>query len=255
MNLEHLGQSGLKINNANKCILIDPYLSNSVQELDSFDLKREVPILYKPEELTNVEYILFTHEHIDHCDPHTVPIIAANNPKAKLIGPYLVREKLSEWNISSERIISLKNTEIDLGNGCTILSVPAAHPKLDYTSDHFPKSVGWLIKYKENLIYLSGDTKVHEKIIDFLKKMPRIDLAILPVNEDNFFRRRRGIIGNMSIREAFQLTDELEIKNLFPVHWDMFEANSALPEEIKIIYEGYKWSFQLVKNLQNLTFD
>ena len=79
---EHLGQSGLKINNANKCILIDPYLSNSVQELDSFDLKREVPILYKPEELTNVEYILFTHEHIDHCDPHTVPIIAANNPKS-----------------------------------------------------------------------------------------------------------------------------------------------------------------------------
>ena len=51
MNIEYLGQSGLKIDHKNLNILIDPYLSNSVQELDSKDLVRQVPIAYKPEAL------------------------------------------------------------------------------------------------------------------------------------------------------------------------------------------------------------
>ena len=58
----------------------------------------------------------------------------------------------------------------------------------------------------------------------------------------------------MSIREAFGLTDELNIKQLFPVHWDMFEINSALPEEIDIIYNSYQWKFKLIKNISRLRF-
>ena len=58
----------------------------------------------------------------------------------------------------------------------------------------------------------------------------------------------------MSIREAFQLTDELKIKSLFPVHWDMFDCNSVLPEEIKVIYEGYNWEFKLIKSISQINF-
>ena len=53
----------------------------------------------------------------------------------------------------------------------------------------------------------------------------------------------------MSIREAFEMADELNIKNVFPVHWDMFKANSAIPEEIKIIYNSYDWKFNLLMDL------
>ena len=51
-----------------------------------------------------------------------------------------------------------------------------------------------------------------------------------------------------------QLTDELNIKQLFPVHWDMFEITSALPEEIDIIYNSYQWKFKLIKNISRLRF-
>ena len=57
----------LKLNGLN--ILIDPYLSNSVEELDSPDLIRQIKIPYYPEELTNIDWVLITHDHIDHCDP------------------------------------------------------------------------------------------------------------------------------------------------------------------------------------------
>jgi L-ascorbate metabolism protein UlaG (beta-lactamase superfamily) len=69
----------------------------------------------------------------------------------------------------------------------------------------------------------------------------------LPVNEDNFFRRRRGIVGNMTIREAFGLAAEVGIQSVVPVHWDMFAVNSASPEEIKAVYKADAWPFELIE--------
>ncbi len=254
MRIEHLGQSGLKINHDSQCILVDPYLSNSVEILDSSDLKRQIPIPYKPENLTNINWILISHEHIDHCDPHTIPILSKVNPNAKFIGPYLVRNILKKWNINESNIINLMDNEIDLGNDLSITPVPCSHPKLEFSEDGFPRTVGWIIDNKKSRIYIAGDTSVSQQLINFLKKLPKIDLAILPVNEDNFFRRRRGIIGNMSIREAFELANVLKINQLFPVHWDMFKVNSTLPEEIEIVYRSYKWNFKLIKNISKLCF-
>jgi L-ascorbate metabolism protein UlaG (beta-lactamase superfamily) len=74
-----------------------------------------------------------------------------------------------------------------------------------------------------------------------------IDIALLPVNEDNFFRRRRGIVGNMTIREAFGLAAEVGIRRVVPVHWDMFAVNSASPEEIKAVYRADAWPFDLIE--------
>ena len=254
MRIEHLGQSGFLINHQNQYILIDPYLSNSVEILDSKDLVRKIPIPYKPENLKNISWILLTHEHIDHCDPHTIPVLAKGNPNAKFIGPEPVRNILKKWKINPSNIIKLSDGEINLGDNLKIFPVPSSHPKLLLSNDGYPITVGWVIDNNKTRVYIAGDTNICEQLINFLKKVPQIDIAILPVNEDNFFRRRRGIIGNMSIREAFGLTDELNIKQLFPVHWDMFEINSALPEEIDIIYNSYQWKFKLIKNISRLRF-
>jgi L-ascorbate 6-phosphate lactonase len=103
VHLEHLGQTGLRIYLGGLTVLVDPYLSNSVQELDSPDLVRQVPIPYKPNELTEVDWVLITHEHMDHCDPHTLPILAEASPKARFMGPLAVRKQLADWGISEER--------------------------------------------------------------------------------------------------------------------------------------------------------
>ena len=101
-------------------------------------------------------------------------------------------------------------------------------------------------------IYSAGDTSLCEEIITQLRKLPIINLGLLPVNEDNFFRRRRGIIGNMSIREAFGLADEIGIEKVLPMHWDLFDANGALKEEIESIYKGYNWKFKLIMDFNQI---
>ena len=95
--VEHLGQTGLKIEINNLRILVDPYLSNSVEEMESTKIRRQIPIPYELNELTNVNWILITHEHLDHCDPHTLPILAEVNPEAIFVGPHAVRKLLRSW--------------------------------------------------------------------------------------------------------------------------------------------------------------
>ena len=244
--LQHLGQTGLRLDLGDLTVLVDPYLSNSVQELDSPDLVRQIPIAYNPIELTEVDWVLITHEHMDHCDPHTLPILAEASPKARFMGPYSVRKQLADWGISEERIQEALPEAYALSNDLLVRSIPAAHPKLRLDQDNQPHTIGYLFEYHNKSLYLAGDTSVCDELINELKKIGPIDLALLPVNEDNYFRRRRGIIGNMSIREAFGLAAEIGIKSVVPVHWDMFAINSTNPEEIKAVYNSDQWPFELI---------
>jgi L-ascorbate 6-phosphate lactonase len=246
MHFEHLGQTGLRIDLGDLTVLVDPYLSNSVQDLDSPDLVREVPIPYHPNELTGVDWVLITHEHMDHCDPHTLPVLAEASPKARFMGPLAVRKQLADWGISEERIQEASPEPNALGNYLKVRSVPAAHPKLRFDQYNQPYSVGYLFQYKSKTIYIAGDTSVCDELIHELKQIGSIDLAFLPVNEDNYFRRRRGIIGNMSIREAFGVAAAVGIKSVVPVHWDMFSVNSTSPIEIKAVYDSENWPFDLL---------
>ena len=243
--IEHLGQTGLKINLSSLTLLVDPYLSHSVEELDAPDLVRQVPIPYQPRNLTDINWVLITHEHMDHCDPHTIPVLAEVNPQCRFMGPRAVREQLRQWGIQEDQIFSPPDADIDLGNGLSVRSIAAAHPTIRRDQHGCPQAIGYVFIYQERILYAAGDTSVCDEMIELLQQLPKIDVALLPVNEDNYFRRRRGIIGNMSVREAFELAQEVKIKEVIPVHWDMFECNNTSKDEILAVYSSKNWTFSL----------
>jgi L-ascorbate metabolism protein UlaG (beta-lactamase superfamily) len=243
--LEHLGQTGLRIDIGDLTVLVDPYLSNSVQELDSSDLVRQVPIPYQPEDLTTVDWVLITHDHMDHCDPHTLPALAAASPQARFVGPLPVRKQLEQWGISADRIGPSPLEKLHLGEGLQVMAVPAAHPKVRLDQDGQPQAVGYVFERNGQRVYLAGDTAVCDELLTSLKQLGSIHAALLPVNEDNFFRRRLGIIGNMSVREAFGLAEEVGIRQVAAVHWDMFTINSTSPAEISAVHKAHPWAFEL----------
>jgi L-ascorbate metabolism protein UlaG (beta-lactamase superfamily) len=250
---EHLGQTGLKIELGDVCVFIDPYLSNSVQELDAPDLVRQVPIAYPPSSLDQVNWVLITHEHMDHCDPHTIPAIAEASPHALFMAPEPVRRQLQEWGISQDRVVPASGSWTELGAHLRVRAVPAAHPRIFIAQDGQPKAVGYLLERHQKRILVAGDTSVCEEVMASLKALLPIHTALLPVNEDNFFRRRRGIVGNMSVREAFGLAAELEVQEVVPVHWDLFAINSTSPDEIQAVYASEPWPFRLVMHASDIT--
>ena len=250
--LQLLGQSGCRLSFPNSTIYIDPYLSNSVQELEDPSLERQVPIAYAPETVTDADWVLITHDHMDHCDPHTLPELAAASPQARFMGPPPVLQKLKEWGIAAERLFIAHEAWSDLADSLKIRAIPAAHPEIERDGEGNLSCVGYLIKYVDKKIYIAGDTFVRQEIIDVLVNEGPVHTAILPVNEHNFFRGRAGIIGNMTVREAFQFGSEIGVKQVVAVHWDMFEVNSVDPDEIQLIYKRMVPGFALLLKPQVL---
>lgn len=244
--VQMLGQSGCRLAFPGATVYLDPYLSNSVQELDDPDIVRLKPIAYPPESITDADWVLITHDHIDHCDPHTLPQLAAASPNCRFIGPPSVRTNLIQWGIDQSRILAAGEEWQQLGNELKICAVPAAHPVMKRDAEGQLACVGYLLEYAGRRIYLAGDTSVTQHILDILKEHGRIHTAFLPVNEHNFFKGRRGIIGNMSVREAFQMADEIDARQVVAVHWDMFDVNSVDPAEIRIIHERMRSDFRLL---------
>ena len=244
---EFLGQAGFRFRIGEQTIYVDPYLSDSVEELDAPDLRRQVVRPLAPEKVDDADWVLITHEHIDHCDPHTLPQLAKASPDARFLGPSPVLERLKAWGIAPSRLDLAKEAWFDLGGGVRVYTVPAAHPQIERDSEGNLACVGFVLELLEGeRIYIAGDTSLEDAVLQPVKQHGPYEIAFLPVNEPNYFRERRGIIGNMTVREAFGFAEEISAERMYPCHWDMFAANSVYPEEIRVVYERLKPKFRLV---------
>jgi rhamnosyltransferase len=253
--LQMLGQSGCRLSFPEATVYVDPYLSNSVEELDAPDLVRQVPIFIDPCNVIDADIVLITHEHMDHCDPQTLPILAKASPNAVFYGPPPVIARLREWGIEEGRIKLITEDWYDAGLGLRFCAIPAAHPEISRDQNGYLERVGYLIEFIDQKIYIAGDTFATQEIIDSLVDKGPINTAFLPVNEHNFFRGRRGIIGNMSVREAFQFAEEIGAKKVVAVHWDMFSINAVNPDEIKYIHQKLNPNFSLLINPSSLSLN
>jgi len=76
-------------------------------------------------------------------------------------------------------------------------------------------------------IYHSGDTLLYDGMADRLRPFA-VDLALLPINGRAPQRRTAG---NLWGREAAQLARDIGAKLVVPCHYDLFEFNTATPDE------------------------
>lgn len=240
-----LGQSGLRVEFESSVIYIDPYLSNSVEAAHGDLYRRQLEIPMAPEQVTDADFVLITHGHMDHCDPDTLPGIAEASPQAQFLAPAEVASSLRSFGISQERILTPVEKWIDLEPGLRVRPVPAAHPDLERDAEGCLRHLGFVLDCEGRRVYHAGDTSPHGTLLETLKLLAPIHVAVLPVNEFNFFRSRMGIVGNMSVREAFALAEEIGAQKLVPIHWDMFEPNSVHPEEIELLFEMLAPAFEL----------
>lgn len=240
-----LGQAGCRLQFPEATVYLDPYLSNSVQELDAPDLVRQLPIPFLPETVCDADWVLITHDHIDHCDPHTLPELAKASPQARFIGPAPVVAKLRGWGIDTERIFLAQEAWVDLASSLRLRAIAAAHPEIVRDGEGNLACVGYVIECGGQRIYFAGDTSACQEVLDALNALQPIHTAFLPINEHNFFRGRRNIVGNMSVREAMLLAQEIGVKQLVPMHWDMFACNAVSEDEILLVYSQFQAQFRL----------
>jgi len=89
------------------------------------------------------------------------------------------------------------------------------------------KCLGYVLQFGGWTIYHSGDTVRYEGMAEKLRPFGT-DVALLPINGRAPERR---IPGNLFGREAAQLAKDIGAKLVIPCHFEMFEFNSASPDE------------------------
>lgn len=242
--IQPLGQVGYRFGFGSMNVYIDPYLSNSVQELEDSRMERLLSVPMLSNEISDADYLFITHVHRDHCDDGTIPAISAAS-NCKFIGPSPVCDRLREMGIMDDKIIQAGELPIRLEEGLVVYPVPSAHPEIIEESDGGWYAVGYIFDYRGHRLYHAGDTSLRDEIIDAVNAIGSIDWAFLPVNERNYFKEKLGILGNMSIREAFYMAEAINVRTLVPTHWDMFAINQVFPEEMELVYQKLKPGFDL----------
>jgi L-ascorbate metabolism protein UlaG (beta-lactamase superfamily) len=227
-------------------VYTDPYLSDRVEKLEGPDFARLIPAPITPDRIADATLVAVSHIHPDHCDPDTLLPLLRASPSARVIGPRQVINLLADLGLDRTRLIPAQEEWLDVGRHLRIRAVPAAHKNIEREADSSLRFVGFVIEIGGRRIYHAGDTCVHDLVLAALASVAPVDVMLLPVNECNFFRDRLGIVGNMSVRDAFSLAATSGCMMVVPMHYDMFRLNCVYREEIEAVYRNLQPPFQLV---------
>jgi L-ascorbate 6-phosphate lactonase len=226
-----LGQASIVLRAASTTVYVDPFFSRHPDRL--------VPPPFAPAMAPPADYVLCTHEHIDHFDPQTLAGLAQASPRALFVVPLPLVEQARALGIRPERVLGTQPGEVVHLGAITLFSVPACHglkaPPATYDFDfveHEGKNLyrylGYILEMAGVHIYHAGDTVIYDGLVERLREL-EIDIAFLPINGRSYFREQRDIVGNMDEREAADLAAAAGVKLLVPIHYEMFAANQGRP--------------------------
>lgn len=226
MKVTWLGQAGLLFERDGVKIMIDPYLSNSVEKYEPKNYRRQ-PVNEDFFAITP-DVMIFTHNHLDHYDPETAPrFLKRSDRKMTVLAPSSVWQKARAEGGGHNYVQFNRHTEWS-ELGFRFKAVKAEHSE--------PYAIGVLMEDTEEgkTYYVTGDTLYNSEIFADLPK--EIEAVFFPVN---------GVGNNMNMADAARFAKNTGARCAVPIHFGMFDeispelhmSNAVIPEiyqEIKI---------------------
>jgi L-ascorbate metabolism protein UlaG (beta-lactamase superfamily) len=226
-----LGQSGFLLAWRGRRLLFDPYLSDSLERKYAQTDKphvRMTGIIVEPGQLDFIDVVTSSHNHTDHLDAGTLGPMIRANPEMALVIPEANREfvatRLGTPLEYPTGVVAGERIDV---NGFAFTGVPSAHNELE--TDHLGRDryMGYVVEFGPWTVYQSGDTLRYPGMERRLRGFD-IDVAFLPINGNAPERR---VAGNLTGREAAQLARDVGVRLVVPCHYEMFEFNTASPQE------------------------
>ena len=252
-----LGQSGFLLVQRGRAILLDPYLSDSLTNKYASTDKPHTRITERvvdPAALGSlgvIDLITSSHNHTDHLDAETLIPLLEKKPDTKLLIPAANKEFVMErlGPTFAQRLIEVNERALVTVADIEITGIPSAHPTVERDDAGRCRFLGYVISWGGLTLYHSGDTLLHPGLLPFLQAFP-IDLALLPINGDHPERR---VAGNLDGPQAARLAHDAEARLVIPCHFDLFEFNTASPEDFVSECQRLNQPFKILGNGEGLT--
>jgi len=251
-----LGQSGFLVVQNGRALVFDPYLSDSLThkyantDKPHTRLTERVVAPATLAELSVIDLITSSHNHTDHLDAETLLPLLAGNPQARLVIPAanldFVLERLGPDTAS--RLIEFDDGAMAQVGEIHIHGIASAHPTVERDASGRCRFLGYIADWNELVLYHSGDTLWHQALAPSLRRY-EIDVALLPINGD---RPERRVAGNLDGREAAQLAKAIGARLVIPCHFDLFEFNTASPDEFIVECQRIGQPFRVLRNGEGL---
>ncbi|QFU83768.1 MBL fold metallo-hydrolase [Natronorubrum aibiense] len=228
----YLGCNGFVIKGSEgTTIYIDPYLGLG----DPPRTVRMIPVPFDPEDVTEADAVLATHEHTDHVHGESqAPILESTG--ATLYAPddslTVAREEeawASEWDISDDQFAEVSEGDtVDIGE--FTVHVEVAH---DPDATH---PVSYVIEHDAGTVFHGGDTKPTDEF-ERVGDAYDIDLGVLafgtvgqiPDKQTREPKRTRWYNDENQLVEA---ASALSLDRVLPSHWDMWRGLTADPKAL-----------------------
>ncbi len=208
--IDWIGQAGYVFKTSEGTVVcIDPYLSNSIEKFEGPDTRR----LWFPSfalETFRPDIVICTHDHLDHTDPETLPMIAAYSD-AIFMGPEESCKHIAAMNVSSDRI-----RKVEIGQTYEYKDV-RIKPTFAL---HTPGSIGVVLEMEGIKIYFTADTQYDERLLAVCDDSP--DLLLTCINAK---------YGNLNAQEACELAMRLKPDLSIPMHYGLIPSNTVPPDE------------------------
>jgi len=248
LHLWWLGQSGYLIQWQGHHLLIDPYLSDSLTRKYDGTNKPHVRMTERviaPERLDFVDVVTSSHNHTDHLDGETlVPLLKANPNLTVIVSRANINFAAQRLQVEPERLtpIHADGDAISIAP-FTFHAIPSAHETLDQDENGDHRFIGLVIQMGGWTIYHSGDCIPYDGLVERLRKW-KIDIALLPINGHD---PARGVAGNFTAEEAFDLGQQINAGMVIPCHYEMFQFNTVSPEVFIRISEARSQAYQILQ--------
>jgi L-ascorbate 6-phosphate lactonase len=229
VSLWYLGCNGIVAKAADgTTIFVDPYLGTG----DPPRTIRMIPVPFDPEDVSEADAILATHEHTDHVHgPSQAPILA--NTGASFVGPtdsVAVAREDEGWpehyDVDPDAFRTVEPGD-SLEIGSFDLHVETAHDP-DAT-----EPVSYVLEHEAGTIFHGGDTKPSDEF-DRIGREYDVDLGVLAFGSvgmipDKETRKPKRTRWYNDENDVVEVASALRLDRLLPSHWDVWKGLTADP--------------------------
>jgi L-ascorbate metabolism protein UlaG (beta-lactamase superfamily) len=212
-------------------LLIDPVFG------DVGPVKRRSAMPVAPENLKNVDYVLVSHNHRDHCDEKSLKIVSSLNPTTTYLTGLKMDPLLTKFTGSRQIQAAGWYQQYNTGSGIAIYYLPSRHwARRGLTDTNTQLWGSYVIQAGDTTVYFSGDTGYGHHLKRVGELFPRIDYCLIGVGAfaPRWFMGSNHIAPENAVKGFY----EMRAGTMIPMHYGTFDlSDEPLSEPRRILLE------------------